>query len=245
MRIESAVQRIASGYQINRASDNAAGLSINERLKALAQGIDKGTQNANQSTDALLTAEGAIGQISDSLTRIRELALQSSSGILTDSDRNVIQGEIEALKSNINDISSHTSFNTRRLLDGTFQNQATATQANGSGSTLSIGNMTTEALGISQFDIRGGLQLESLDQAITKVNQARGQTGADSNALASTIRSNEQARESALSTSSRLAGADIQQEMIRYSQASILKQYQQQMQALNQETEKNKISFHF
>lgn len=243
MRIDSSIQRLATGLRINSASDDAAGLSISQGMTAQSTGLDRGIQNAQQSQDALRTAEGAAGQISESLQRMRELALQASNGILTGRDRSNIQSEIDALKSNISDITNNTQFNTRNLTDGTFQNMATASQPDGSGQNISVGNMTLESLGLADFDITQNLDISAIDAAISQVNEARSNIGSQFNALEFNVNNNQVARENTFAANSRIADADIAQEMTRLSQASIIQQYQQQMQVLEQEREENQFNY--
>lgn len=245
MQIGSSMQKISSGYQINSAKDNPAGLAISQRMKALSNGLDQGVQNAMQTKDALQTAEGGASNITDSLQRIRELAVQASNGTLTGSDRAVIQKEVESLKSSISDISRNSQFNTKNLLDGTFTNISVASQPDGSGGTVDAGNMSLEALGLSNFDVTGSFDISTVDQAIQKSSEARSSIGSQSNGLGFGIEANQIARENTLASKSRIDGTDIAKEMTRLTQASILKQYQQQIQKIQQDNEKNKLNYIF
>ena len=110
--------KIASGSRIQSAADDAAGLAISEKLTSQENGLNKGTQNAQSGQDLLNVSDGALGSITDNLQRIRELAVQASSGLLTDSDKKDIQAEVDQLKQGIGDIADQTTFNTKPILNG-------------------------------------------------------------------------------------------------------------------------------
>lgn len=243
MQIGSSIQKISTGYRINTAKDDAAGLSISKKMEAQTNGLEKGVQNAQQTQDALQTADGGVSKITESLQRIRELSVQASNGTLTGKDRSAIQKEVESLKSNISDISKNSQFNTKNLLDGTFKDVAVASQPDGSGGSVKADNMSLEALGISEFDVTGSFDISTIDQAITKASEARSSLGAQSNGLGFSIEANQISRENTLSAKSRIDGADIAKEKSRLTQASILKQYQQQMQIMQQDNEKKKLNY--
>lgn len=243
MQIGNSIQKISTGFRINSAKDDAAGLAISKKMEAQTNGLEKGVQNAQQTQDALRTADGGISKITDSLQRIRELSVQAANGTLTGNDRTAIQKEVESLKSNISDISRNSQFNTKNLLDGSFKDVAVASQPDGSGGSVNVDNMSLEALGISDFDVTGTFDIATIDQAITKASEARSSVGAQSNGLGFGIEANQISRENTLSAKSRIDGADIAKEMSRLTQASILKQYQQQMQQIQQDNEKQKLNY--
>lgn len=158
-QLNTSMMRVATGQRINSASDDAAGLAISERLTAQIRGLDQGTRNVMDMQNLVNTAEGAMSGISDNLQRVRELTLQAANGVLTDSDRQNIQHEIDQLLGEINDVSQRTEFNSMRLLDGSFSAEDgrglhTAADANGRGPTVNIGNMSADMLlGPGQFNV--------------------------------------------------------------------------------------------
>lgn len=243
MQIGNSFQKISTGFRINTAKDDAAGLAISKKMEAQTNGLDKGVQNAQQTQDALRTADGGISKITESLQRIRELAVQASNGTLTGNDRTAIQKEVESLKSNISDISKNTTFNTKNLLDGSFKDVAVASQPDGSGSSVNVDNVGLAALGISDFDVTGTFDIATIDQAITKASEAQSSVGAQTNGLGFGIEANQISRENTLSAKSRIDGADLAEEMTRLKQATLLKQYQQQMQMMQQDNEKQKLNY--
>ena len=121
-------EKLSTGYQINRAADNAAGLAISEKMRSQIRGLSQATNNANDAISLIQTAEGGLQETEDILQRMRELAVQSSNGTYTDDDREQIQFEVDALKGEIDRIAESTEFNEMKLLDGSLGGKATATE---------------------------------------------------------------------------------------------------------------------
>ncbi len=119
LHLQKALERLSSGLRINRASDDAAGLAISEKMRAQIKGIDRAIKNAQDGISMIQTAEGALAEVHAMLDRMRELAVQAANDTLTNTDRLHIQEEIDQLKDEINRISRTTEFNTKKLLDGT------------------------------------------------------------------------------------------------------------------------------
>jgi len=116
--VEKSIERLSSGLRINRASDDAAGLTISEKLRAQVNGLNRASMNAQDGISLLNTAEGALSEVHSILQRTRELAVQAANDTLTQGDRVEIQKEIDQLKDEINRIAETTEFNTKKLLDG-------------------------------------------------------------------------------------------------------------------------------
>lgn len=148
-KLSTAMQRLSTGLRINSAKDDAAGLAITTRMTAQVRGYGMAIRNANDGISMTQTAEGAIGQVQDMLQRMRELAVQASSGTLNSTDRASLQTEVSQLKSEIDNIASKTSFNTIKLLDGTAKNIALQTGIN-NGDTMTVGfdSVKTKDIGI-------------------------------------------------------------------------------------------------
>ena len=148
-KLTTAMQRLSTGLRINSAKDDAAGLAIATRMTAQVRGFGMAIKNANDGISMTQTAEGAIGQVQDMLQRMRELAVQASSGTLNSTDRSSLQTEVSQLKSEIDNIASKTSFNTINLLDGTAKNINIQTGIN-NGDTMKIGfdSVKTKDIGV-------------------------------------------------------------------------------------------------
>ena len=112
------MERLSSGKRINHASDDAAGLAISQRMESQVRGLNMASRNANDAISVAQTAEGSLSEVSDMLQRIRELSLQSVNGANNDADRASLDAEVQALKAEIDRISSTTTFNNQTILDG-------------------------------------------------------------------------------------------------------------------------------
>ncbi len=236
----SSYGKIASGTKLQSAADGAAELAIANEQERAANGLNAGTNNAAQAKDMLNVADGALGGISDSLQRMRELAVQASSGLLTDSDRSNIQAEIDELKSGIADATKNATFNTKELLNGdeTF---SLATDANGNSREVTTGNATLQALGIEDFDVTSGdFDISVLDDAIDTVSSQRGSIGAQSNGLSFTIDFNQYAAQNTIGSQSRLEDLDMGTAISDQKKKELLNTYQTMMQRRKMEDEENR-----
>ena len=190
---QSAMARLASGYRINKASDDAAGLAISENLKSTIRSFAQASRNANDGISMIQTAEQAMGEVSNIVTRLRELGIQSGSDTIGENERIFIQKEVDQLKAEVQRVAESTSFGSRKLLDGTggTLDIHVGTGANENTDWISydagITNVTTDNLGIADLDFstkegsRAGLA--SLDKAQLNVNGSRANLGALQNAL--------------------------------------------------------------
>ncbi|CAK0776601.1 flagellin [Gammaproteobacteria bacterium] len=148
--LTTSLQRLSSGLRINSAKDDAAGMSISERMTAQVRGIDQAVRNSNDGISLAQTAEGGLNDITSSLQRLRELAVQSSNAAVTDTDRVAIQTETEQLTSEIDRIAAQTNFNGIKLLDGSFKNQNFQIGANEHQTlAVGIGSVRTSKLGVT------------------------------------------------------------------------------------------------
>lgn len=119
-----ALEKLSSGLRINRAADDAAGLAISEKMRGQIRGLQQAEKNAMDGISLIQTAEGALGEVHDMLSRMRELAVQAANGTLTESDRSVIQDEINQLRQQIDRVGNDTQFNTKKLLNGSLSENA-------------------------------------------------------------------------------------------------------------------------
>ena len=171
--LKKSTEKLSSGYQINRAGDNAAGLAISEKMRSQIRGLSQATKNANDGISLIQTAEGGLNETHSILQRMRELAVQSANGTYTQEDRDAIQLEADALKSEIDRISTSTEFNTQQLLDGSLSGTK---NSNTYGAAYGIRDTTAATLtALSSGDIT---VTSSIEGAIVKfTNGASGEGG--------------------------------------------------------------------
>ena len=249
MRIESNLtqnyERLSSLQRINSASDDAAGLAISQKMEAETGGIEQGTKNAADMQNLVNTADGVLGSIHDNLNRMRELSVQASNGILSSSDREIIQKEIGQIKDQIGEQVKNTEFNTQKLIDGSFTDKNVASNASGRGMQLSIENTGLAELGIKDFDVTGNFDISDIDNAIDKVSSARGQLGAKSNRLDHTMNYNRIAAENQTAARSRITDLEVGKEITAKNTNQILQSYQFAMQKNEMEQAGNKLDILF
>lgn len=221
--------KIASGLRIQSSADDAAGLAISEKLTSQENGLNKGTQNAQSGQNLLNVSDGALGSITDNLQRIRELAVQASNGLLTDSDKKDIQAEVDQLKQGIGDIADQTTFNTKPLLNGD-SSLYMATDSNGNSVSVNTTNATLSSLGIEDFDVTGNFSIDTIDKALDKVTTARAKGGAQYNALSSTISYNNYAAQNTAASNSRIEDLDIPKALTDLTKQNLLNTYKIFMQ---------------
>ncbi|MST73806.1 flagellin [Roseburia sp. MUC/MUC-530-WT-4D] len=236
-------EKLSSGYKINRAADDAAGLSISEKMRSQIRGLNKASDNAQDGVSLIQVAEGALNETHSILQRMNELATQAANDTNTTIDRKAISAEMDALTSEIDRIRSTTQFNTQNLLDGSF-----------SGKNLQIGSLEKQnititisgmdstsigvnALSVSSFD-EAGSAMTKIQSAIDKVSTQRSALGALQNRLEHTIANLDNVSENTQSAESRIRDTDMAEEMVNYSKNNILAQAGQSMLAqANQSTQ--------
>jgi flagellin len=229
---QKALQKLSSGYRINSAADDAAGLAISEKMKAQIAGLNQAQRNAQDGISLLQTAEGALNETTSILQRMRELTVQASNDTNTNTDRANIQKEIDQLKSEIDRIASTTQFNTKNLLDGTasvtLQIGANASQ----NIAFTIGKMDSSTLGVNSLDVststltsdKISAWLSTIDNAINTVSGQRADLGALQNRLEHTINNLGTASENLTAANSRIRDVDMAQEMMEFTKDNILNQ---------------------
>ena len=241
-------EKLSSGYKINRAADDAAGLSISEKMRSQIRGLNKASSNAQDGVSLVQTAEGALNETHSILQRMNELATQAANGTNTSVDRSAIRAELDQLTSEINRIQSTTQFNTMNLLDGTFsgaknQMKLQVGALSGQSINFSIANMCATKLGlkttlsVSTFT-KAGSYMKSVQNAIEVVSKQRSAMGAIQNRLEHTIANLDTTSENTQSAESRIRDTDMASEMVTYSKNNILAQAGQSMLAqANQSTQ--------
>lgn len=231
-------QKLSSGYRINSAADDAAGLSISEKMRSQIRGLTQASRNAQDGISMAQTAEGALSEVTDMLQRMNELAIQASSGTLTTDDQSAIQSEVNALVAEMDRVSSATTFNEKKLLDGSLNvNIMVGASADASNKiNLTIGNMAGNELlkaGITdgKFDITADAAVGTITSAIKTVSSQRSNIGAVQNRLEHTINNLDNVIENTTSAESAIRDTDMASEMVAYSKNNILMQASQAMLA--------------
>ena len=234
-------EKLSSGYRINRAADDAAGLSISEKMRKQIRGLDRASTNAQDGISAVQTAEGALAEVHSMFQRMNELAVQAANGTNATKDISAINDEIKQLKAEISRIGSTTDFNGKFMLKGSSvevfvgYTAASANTIKISGVTLSevsalVGSITDNASAKSQ--------LKNIASAIEKVSTARSSFGAYQNRLEHTIDNLDNVVENVTAAESRIRDTDMADEMVKYSKNNILTQAGQSMLAqANQSTQ--------
>ena len=240
-------EKLSSGYKINRAADDAAGLSISEKMRSQIRGLNKASSNAQDGVSLVQTAEGALNETHSILQRMNELATQAANGTNTTVDRSAIKAELDQLTSEIDRIQSTTQFNTMNLLDGTFSGATNKMKLqvgalSGQSIDFSIANMCASKIGlkatlsVSTFT-KAGSYMKSVQDAIEVVSKQRSAMGAIQNRLEHTIANLDTTSENTQSAESRIRDTDMASEMVTYSKNNILAQAGQSMLAqANQST---------
>jgi flagellin len=236
-------EKLSSGYRINRAGDDAAGLTISEKMRSQIRGLEKASKNAEDGISLIQTAEGALNEAHEILQRMNELSTQAANDTNTTTDRTAIKKEIDALTSELNRIASTTQFNTMNLLDGTFSNKNLQVGAlNGQKISITIGSMNATTLGVQTLSVssfaNAGVAMSKIQAAISKVSTQRSALGAVQNRLEHTVKNLDTTQENTQAAESRIRDTDMASEMVKYSKNQILAQAGQSMLAqANQATQ--------
>ena len=234
--LQKSTEKLSSGYKINRAGDDAAGLSISEKMRSQIRGLNKAATNAQDGISLIQVAEGALNETHSILQRMNELATQAANDTNTSTDRDAISKEMDQLTSEINRIQSTTQFNTKNLLDGTFRGKNLQVGSlSGQKISISIGQMNATCLGINTVKVSSfsvaGKAMSAIQKAITKVSTQRSALGAIQNRLEHTINNLNTTSENTSAAESRIRDTDMASEMVEYSKNNILQQAGQSMLA--------------
>ena len=234
--LSKSTEKLSSGYKINRAGDDAAGLSISEKMRSQIRGLNKASSNAQDGISLIQVAEGALNETHSILQRMNELATQAANDTNTSTDRAAIQQEVDQLTSEINRIQSTTQFNTMNLLDGTFTGKSLQVGSlSGQSIGISISNMNASSLAVNDLTVSSfsdaGEAMSKIQAAIDKVSTQRSKLGALQNRLEHTINNLDTTAENTQSAESRIRDTDMASEMVQYSKNNILSQAGQSMLA--------------
>jgi flagellin len=227
-QMSKAMERLASGYRINRASDDAAGLAISEKLRSQIGGLAQAQRNSNDAISLVQTAEGAMAEVHSMLQRVRDLAVQYNNGTLATADKTAITNEVSQLCNEISRIGSDTKFNEIALLSGgaSIQFQVGA----GDNHTISVsavqlfGSGTSFKVDSNLFSFSGTVNLSNIDSAIAGVSSARSTFGSVQNRLEHTLNNLATYQENLQASESRIRDVDMAAEMVAYTKFQILQQ---------------------
>ncbi len=231
-RLSGNFRRLSTGLRISTAADDAAGLAISERLRSQVRSLEQAKRNANDGISFVQTAEGALNEVSSILTRLRELAIQSSNGSVSNQDKETLDEEFQSLVNEINRIGSSTEFNGIKLLDGSSSSVSFQV---GFGTTAGIDTLQvslaaalTTSLSLNSLDIGSGgtttTAITNIDAAINTVSSLRGSLGAVQNRLGSTINNLAIQAENLSAAESRIRDVDVAYETAQLTRNSILQQ---------------------
>ena len=230
-------EKLSSGYKINRAADDAAGLAISEKMRRQVRGLTQASANAQDGISMVQTAEGALNEVHDMLQRMNELAVKSANGSNQSEDRAYIQKEVSALTAEIDRVAQTTTFNEKNLLN-TAQTIDLQVGAEGDANnkiSVKIGAMNATGLSVNALNVSTSDAAKSaittVKTAIKTLNEQRADLGAQQNRLEHTINNLDNVIENTTSAESAIRDTDMAKEMVKYSNNNILAQAGQAMLA--------------
>ncbi len=230
-QLSTSFERLSSGFRINRAADDAAGLQISDRLTSQIQGLDQAVRNANDGISVVQTAEGALGEVTTALQRIRQLAIQAQNGINTSADRASLQKEVSALRQEISRIGQTTQFGGQDLLTGSFSAAFLVGANGGQNITVNLnrsGGYGASGLSLASLSVstttEASSALTSIDNAISAIGSARADLGALQNRFQSTIRNLSNISENVAAARSRIRDTDFASETAELTRNQIIQQ---------------------
>ena len=241
-------EKLSSGYKVNRAADDAAGLTISEKMRSQIRGLTQASANAQDGVSCVQTAEGALTEVHSMLQRMNELAVKAANGTNTSADRKAIQFEVAALICEIDRVKESTQFNTLKLLNGDFATakkifvQVGAADKDEQRIQIKISSISTKSLKINDVDVsklKGAQEaISKITKAIAKVSSIRSGLGAIQNRLEHTIANLDNVVENTTAAESQIRDTDMAATMVEYTKNSILQQAGQAMLAqANQSTQ--------
>ena len=237
--LAKSTEKLSSGYKINRAADDAAGLSISEKMRRQVRGLTQASANAQDGISMVQTAEGALNEVHDMLQRMNELVVKANNGTLQSEDVNYIQDEVNQLVSEIDRTANDTKFNKIDLLKSNTPYTLQVGAESGQTITVSMSKVDATGIGVNVLSaaadsadmISTGEAIDLVDQAIQSISKFRSSLGAVQNRLEHTINNLDNVAENTQSAESRIRDTDMATEMVKYSNNQILAQAGQAMLA--------------
>ena len=249
-------EKLSSGYKVNRAADDAAGLTISEKMRSQIRGLTQASANAQDGVSCVQTAEGALTEVHSMLQRMNELAVKAANGTNTSADRLAIEKEVSALSSEISRVAQSTQFNTLNLLNGSFSAgktlQVGTANVDAQRITIKISAMNATSLGVKAGDKTSGISVSTEDDAkkaiskitmaIAKVSAQRSDLGAVQNRLEHTIANLDNVVENTTAAESQIRDTDMAKTMVEYTKNNILAQAGTSMLAQANQSTQNVLS---
>ncbi len=233
-------EKLSSGYKINRAADDAAGLAISEKMRRQVKGLTQASSNAQDGISVVQTAEGALNEVHDMLQRMNELATKAANDTLTTSDRSYIKSELDALSTEITRTATATEFNNQQLLNGSFTGKELQVGSETDSQNqiqICIKSMSASKIGVQADNVKVSSHekaksaITNIKAALESVSQQRSDLGAIQNRLEHTIKNLDNVVENTQSAESLIRDTDMATEMVKYSNNNILAQAGQSMLA--------------
>ena len=239
--LQKSTEKLSSGYKINRAADDAAGLSISEKMRNQIRGLNKASDNAQDGISLVQTAEGALNEVHSMLQRMSELAVQASNGTNDTQDRTALDNEVQQLKTEIERVGTTTQFNKMDILTGDFSSNNEKTLQVGANQnqviTIAISALTSTVGSALDDQVKVGTaaaaqsSISIIQNSITSLSALRSKLGALQNRLEHTVANLDNISENTQSAESRIRDTDMAEEMVQYSKNNILQQAGQSMLA--------------
>ena len=246
--VSKSTEKLSSGYQVNRAADDAAGLSISEKMRNQIRGINQAVKNSEDGVSLIQTAEGNMNEIHSILQRMGELATKAANDVNASDDRQAIDDEMTQLRDEINSIAKKAAFNGTKLLTGSFKDKQLQVGAvAGENMSITISSMTATSIGVNALKVSShkvaASAMTAISKAIKDVSTARSKLGAIQNRLNYTINNLENYSENLTAAESQIRDTDMATEMTNYTKNNILQQAAQSMLAQsNQSTGRTLIT---
>ena len=246
-------EKLSSGYKVNRAADDAAGLAISEKMRRQIRGLTQASLNAQDGISAVQTAEGALNEVHDMLQRMNELAIKSANGTNQTEDQSYIQSEVDALIKEIDRVATTTTFNERNLLDGSWSGgidlQVGAEGTASNAISVSIKAMSAAGISVNSLSSTGVASqsaakssISTIKAAMTVISKQRSDLGAIQNRLEHTINNLDNVVENTTAAESAIRDTDMATEMVKYSNNQILAQAGQAMLAQSNQSNQGVLS---
>lgn len=229
------IEKLSSGYRINRAGDDAAGLAISEKMRAQINGLDQASRNAQDGVSLVQTAEGALTETHSMLQRLKTLAVQSANGTYSQGDRTSIQKEVKQLQAEVKRIGQQTDFNGRKVLASGVTLKMQVGDRSGNQISVTLKAMTDPGSKVASLNLSsstGASQaIDDINTAIKSVSDHRATLGAIQNRLEHTIKAIDNTSENIQAAESRIRDTDMAKEMMNYTKSQILTNAAQSMLA--------------
>lgn len=239
--LQKSTEKLSSGYKINRAADDAAGLSISEKMRNQIRGLNKASDNAQDGISLVQTAEGALNEVHSMLQRMSELAVQAANGTNATQDRTALDNEVQQLKTEIKRVGTTTQFNKMDILTGDFSSNNEKTLQVGANQdqviTIAISALTSTVGSALDAQVKVSTasaaqsSISIIQNSITSLSALRSKLGALQNRLEHTVANLDNISENTQSAESRIRDTDMAEEMVQYSKNNILQQAGQSMLA--------------